>query len=115
MRNRGSGFICRSVLAVLAFSVGSALDGAAWSASECTCRYAGASYDLDSCVCIATPGGAERACCGLVLNNTSWRFTGDSCPAASVAPRQSSTRDALAQVPSSPNDRVPRNDLAAVD
>jgi hypothetical protein len=66
--------------AVLAFAVAAA--GPAAAVSPCTCRHAGASYDLDACVCIDTPSGARMACCGKVLNNTSWRFTDARCPTA---------------------------------
>ncbi len=60
-----------------------ALDpGAVLGEPNCTCRYAGQSYALETCVCIMTPGAARMACCGRVLNNTSWTFTGASCPIA---------------------------------
>ena len=49
---------------------------------QCTCRYAGQSYALEACVCLVTPAGARMACCDQVLNNSSWTFTGDSCPVA---------------------------------
>lgn len=52
----------------------------------CTCRYAGQSYLLGTCVCIVTPNGARRACCDKVLNNTSWSFKGDTCPLAGALP-----------------------------
>lgn len=66
-----------------AWIVGLALLAAADARAEppiCTCRYAGQSYRLGTCVCIVTPNGARRACCGKVLNNTSWSFKGDTCP-----------------------------------
>ncbi len=51
---------------------------------NCTCRYAGQSYALDTCVCIVTPQGARMACCGMVVNNTSWKFTRNGCPVAAA-------------------------------
>lgn len=56
-------------------------------APNCTCRYAGQSYALNTCVCIVMPDGARMACCGMVLNNTSWTFTRDGCPIASIPDR----------------------------
>jgi hypothetical protein len=49
---------------------------------QCTCRYAGQSFALETCVCLVTPEGARMACCDQVLNNSSWTFTGDTCPVA---------------------------------
>jgi len=50
---------------------------------RCTCRFAGQSYVVGTCVCMSPPGGEQqRVCCGMVLNNTSWDFTGQSCPIA---------------------------------
>lgn len=57
---------------------------------NCTCRYAGQSFALDTCVCITTSSGSKRACCGRVLNNTSWKFTNEACPIA-AAPDASDT------------------------
>ena len=51
---------------------------------SCTCRFAGQSYEQGACVCINTSNGPRIACCGKVLNNTSWKFTGDSCPVAAL-------------------------------
>lgn len=55
---------------------------------KCTCRYAGMSYDQNTCVCMATSSGVRMACCEKVLNNTSWSFKEDDCPIA-AAPDQS--------------------------
>ena len=55
--------------------------------SNCTCRYAGQSYALKTCVCLVMPAGARMACCGLVLNNTSWTFTGGNCKIAMTPDR----------------------------
>jgi hypothetical protein len=54
---------------------------------NCTCRYAGLSFALNTCACLSTPSGVQRACCNMVLNNTSWEFTGDPCPLAAVPNR----------------------------
>ena len=67
---------------ILAFTVGT--PGAALGEIDCTCRYGGQSYAQDACVCLMTPNGARLACCGKVLNNASWNFTGDMCPTASA-------------------------------
>ena len=72
-------FICFAV--VFAGPVGSAAE------TQCKCRSADQSYALGSCVCLDRPGlGAELACCGMVLNNTSWQFTGKGCPIARNEP-----------------------------
>jgi len=54
---------------------------------QCACRYAGQSYPVGTCICMKRPGGGrQRTCCGMVLNNTSWDFTGKDCPSAEVEP-----------------------------
>ncbi|MEM8878722.1 MAG: hypothetical protein AAGD23_12755 [Pseudomonadota bacterium] len=42
----------------------------------CTCRMEKRDYSLGDQVCIR----GQRAVCDRVLNNTSWRFLGQSCP-----------------------------------
>jgi len=55
--------------------------------SACTCRAPGQSYIEGTCVCLERPGGAqELACCGKVLNNPAWKFTGKGCPIARTEP-----------------------------
>lgn len=72
-----SGSIHRAALAAV---VGlAALAWAAPAAADCTCRYQGAVYELGQCVCMRIGGTTQRACCGKVLNNTSWSFGGRSC------------------------------------
>ena len=61
-----------------------AAPGTAGGEIDCTCRYGGQSYAQNACVCIVTPNGARLACCGKVLNNSSWTFTSDMCPIASA-------------------------------
>jgi hypothetical protein len=51
---------------------------------ECTCRYAGLSFDQNTCVCMVNSSGQRFACCEKVLNNTSWSFKGDECPVAAA-------------------------------
>jgi hypothetical protein len=54
---------------------------------QCKCRAPSQSYLVGACVCLQRPGGAqELACCGKVLNNPSWRFTGKGCPIAKTEP-----------------------------
>ncbi len=48
----------------------------------CPCRYAGETYGQGQCVCMKTPNGQRVACCGRVLNNSSWSFLSDGCPVA---------------------------------
>ena len=47
----------------------------------CTCRYQGYDYQQGETVCIK----GRLARCGMVLNNTSWAITEESCPAISQA------------------------------
>ncbi len=62
-------------------SVGSAAE------QQCICRSPDRSYVEGTCVCLQRPGGAqELACCSRVLNNPSWRFTGEGCPTARTEP-----------------------------
>ena len=62
-------------------SVGSAAD------TQSICRSAGQLYAEGVCICMDRPGGAQqRACCGMVLNNPSWQFTGEGCPVPKAEP-----------------------------
>jgi hypothetical protein len=56
-----------------------AMTSAAPAAPDCRCRYQGTFYELGQCVCIRVGGTTRRACCGKVLNNTSWSFGGKTC------------------------------------
>ena len=63
--------------------------GSVASAAEpqCICRTPDRSYLEGTCACLQRPGGKrELACCGRVLNNHSWRFTGEVCPIAMTEP-----------------------------
>ena len=67
---------------ILAFTAGA--PSTARGEIDCTCRYGGQSYAQNACLCLKTPNGARLACCGKVLNNSSWRFTDEMCPTASA-------------------------------
>ena len=73
---------------------------------NCTCRYRGQSYTVSSCVCIDTGEGPRLACCGLVLNNTSWSFMDQACPMASQNPQGITRSVALSRMTESPRFRV---------
>ncbi len=72
------------VKAALVVGLSAAAPSMVHGAPNCTCRYGGQSFALGTCVCIVTPNGARVACCDMVLNNTSWTFTGNGCPIAIV-------------------------------
>lgn len=74
----------RLTMTILAASL-FVLTGTAQAGPECTCRFAGQSFQLKSCACITTSAGPRIACCGMVLNNTSWTFTQKACPLAGLS------------------------------
>lgn len=78
--------IIKARIAIAGLVMGLVMSSSVPSRSEpnCTCRYSGQSYSLASCVCIETANGGRMACCGKVLNNSSWNFTGAVCPIASA-------------------------------
>lgn len=90
--------------------IGSCLAGVAlllWSGiasadPDCTCRYRGVSYAVSSCVCIDTGEGPRLACCGIVLNNTSWSFTDQACPVTRRDPPGGTGSVALSRMSDSP-------------
>jgi hypothetical protein len=49
-------------------------------ALECRCLAQGRSFGLGETACLRTSEGPRLAECGMVLNNTSWRFTQRPCP-----------------------------------
>lgn len=69
--------ICLAAAAVTCTVAG----GSAWAA-ECTCRAGGRDYEIGRTACLSTPQGFRLATCGMVLNNTSWRFTDTPCVGA---------------------------------
>ena len=57
--------------------------GAAFAEDTCYCLTStGERVALGETACLKTNKGMREARCGLVLNNTSWKFTGKSCPLA---------------------------------
>jgi len=75
------------LLACIGFAMIWLVPAGASAESQCSCRYAGQSYALGTCVCIDRPGiGPQYACCGMVLNNTSWQFSDKGCPTAMSEP-----------------------------
>lgn len=56
------------------------ISATALAAPDCTCRYSGADFNVGSCTCMVISGELKRACCGRVLNNTSWNFNAGQCP-----------------------------------
>jgi len=75
------------LLACLGFAIFCLAPAATAAERQCTCRYAGQSYALGACVCIDRPGaGPQYACCSMVLNNTSWKFSDKGCPTAMSEP-----------------------------
>jgi hypothetical protein len=75
-----------AVLVLAAWILGPAVASAE---PRCLCRYAGQYYAEGECVCMTLSSGARFACCGRVLNNSSWTFVADGCQVATgaVAPR----------------------------
>jgi len=70
--------------AVLIAALAVAVPAVGHGETTCTCRYAGQSFALGSCACIVNSSGARVACCDKVLNNSSWTFTGATCPTAEL-------------------------------
>jgi hypothetical protein len=54
--------------------------GTAQNRPECYCRAQGKMFALGESACLKTSEGPRIAQCGMVLNNTSWRFTTQACP-----------------------------------
>ena len=52
----------------------------------CTCSYDGGDVFEGQTACIRTANGPILARCERVLNNTSWKFLGEPCPDAQLAP-----------------------------
>ena len=48
--------------------------------AECFCRANGTTFAVGESTCLRTSEGPRIAECGMVLNNTSWRFTQRPCP-----------------------------------
>jgi hypothetical protein len=57
--------------------------GAAVADDDCYCiNSTGGRVTVGDVACLKTNRGMREARCGMVLNNTSWIFTGKSCPLA---------------------------------
>jgi len=67
------------VLAALALAAWLAAPSLAWAGPKCLCRYAGQYFKLGQCVCIKIGSRERMACCGRILNNTSWSFKAGGC------------------------------------
>lgn len=48
--------------------------------AECSCRAQGRSFEVGETACLRVGESSRVAQCGMVLNNTSWRFTDQPCP-----------------------------------
>jgi len=83
----------RSLPAFLVALAGTA-SGVTAAAADCTCRYQGRDFELGQNVCLSTPQGARIATCGMVLNNTSWKFTETPCVVSDVQPENEPARAA---------------------
>jgi len=60
-----------------------ACTGAAFADDTCYCRTStGERVAVGETACLKTSSGLREARCGFVLNNTSWKFTGNACPLA---------------------------------
>lgn len=56
-----------------------AMSAARPAAADCTCRALGRDFPLGQTICMPTPAGSQFATCGMVLNNTSWILSEQSC------------------------------------
>ena len=54
---------------------------AAGGAGDCSCRAKDVVAYEGQVVCLSTPNGKRLAVCEKVLNNTSWKFLSEECPA----------------------------------
>lgn len=67
-----------SIAIILLLGAATALAG-----EKCYCRNAkGEHVEVGKTACLKTSKGMQEAVCGMVLNNTAWKFTGKSCPVA---------------------------------
>lgn len=56
----------------------------AMAGPNCTCRANGTKFEIGDIACITLPSGSKLAQCEMVLNNTSWKMLGGSCPTAGL-------------------------------
>jgi hypothetical protein len=72
------------MLAALIFT--GALIQTSIAAADCTCRGRdGFDFQLGALMCLNTANGPQLARCEMVLNNSSWKVTGESCPTAGAS------------------------------
>lgn len=100
----------KAVFAIAAFAASLGIASAAFAGPNCTCRYKGQAYALESCVCLTTSEGPRLACCGMVLNNTSWKFTEKHCPVVETEPPTINQSLAAWANKSRPGDRTIRRE-----
>lgn len=87
--------------ALIAAFMGFVLIGSpALAGEQCSCRYKGQDIPVGGQVCLKTPDGPRIATCGFELNNTSWKFTQQSCDR--LAADQSALEVAMAILSRSP-------------
>jgi len=73
--------------------------GTAFADDACYCRTStGEHVAVGETACLKTNSGMREARCGFVLNNTSWKFTGNPCPLAGQGGQHGRTA-ALATIP----------------
>ncbi len=87
-------FITAFTAATIAFSTLPAMAG-----PNCTCRANGSKFEVGQIACITLPSGSRLAQCEMVLNNTSWKVLGDSCPTTRLENRESKTPASNPQSP----------------
>ena len=75
-------------LAALLFALAAAAGGVTDAVAGCTCRSQGRDFELGQSTCLQTPKGARIATCGMVLNNTSWKFTETPCVVSDARPEE---------------------------
>lgn len=75
---------------------GQVIDGWTGQPIPCRCRYQGHTFQLGTIVCMRTHLGIRLTRCELVLNNTSWVPTQETC---AISGRMID-RTAAAQIPS---------------
>ncbi len=85
--------------------------GSAPASADCTCRSRDVVASEGEVVCLNTPFGQRLARCDKVLNNSSWTFLQDGCPALSrtltPSPTLTPARHALARL-QNPSAVLPR-------
>jgi hypothetical protein len=69
-----------------------ATGAAAYADATCYCRTStGEHVAVGETACLKTNSGMREARCGFVLNNTSWKFTGNACPLAGQGDKHGKT------------------------